>query len=60
MALRIAAACSLCGHPYDSLFNEPEMTEHMSEVHGMYFVPGSLRPGDPPRWVPGNPHQGES
>ena len=58
--LTIVGQCSLCGHRYSGLFNEPEMAAHMAGAHDMYFVPGSLRPGDPPRWVLGNPHRGES
>jgi hypothetical protein len=53
--MQIVATCSLCGHPFSSWFNEPELTEHMAEAHDMHFVPGSLRAGDPPRWV-SSPH----
>jgi hypothetical protein len=53
--LRIVAVCSLCGHEYASWFNKTELDEHMAEAHGMRFEPGSLRAGDPPRWV-SSPH----
>ena len=48
---RIVAVCSLCGHEYARWFDEAETYAHMNEAHGMRFEPGSLRPGDAPRWV---------
>ena len=47
----IVQVCSLCGYEYARWFDAAELDEHMAKGHGMYFVPGSLRPGDPPRWI---------
>lgn len=49
--LKIMAVCSLCGHEYARWSDEAESDAHMLDAHGMRFEPGSLRAGDPPRWV---------
>lgn len=40
MSLCISAACALCGHVYERLSDEDEMSGHMAWAHDMRFVPG--------------------